>query len=158
MSDQTSDSLPKGIQLTPFDPTFRDHPYEVLKSLRERNWARLPVQPASVHSVVLTHAHLDHCGLLPRLVSHGFGGRIFCTAGTSDLCKPVVPDAGRLQAEDARRARAGSAREAVDRLAGRRDGQALRDQRGGFGDAGVVGGYDAGLGHVRAAIAPALQN
>ncbi len=78
--------------------------FQGLKSLRERNWARLPVQPASVHSVVLTHAHLDHCGLLPRLVSNGFGGRIFCTAGTSDLCKLVLPDAGRLQEEDARRA------------------------------------------------------
>jgi metallo-beta-lactamase family protein len=78
--------------------------FQGLKSLRERNWARLPVQPASVQSVVLTHAHLDHCGLLPRLVSNGFGGRIFCTAGTADLCKLVLPDAGRLQEEDARRA------------------------------------------------------
>jgi metallo-beta-lactamase family protein len=78
--------------------------FQGLKSLRERNWARLPVQPASVHSVVLTHAHLDHCGLLPRLVSSGFGGRIFCTAGTADLCKLVLPDAGRLQEEDAKRA------------------------------------------------------
>jgi metallo-beta-lactamase family protein len=78
--------------------------FQGLKSLRERNWARLPVQPASVKSVVLTHAHLDHCGLLPRLVSNGFSGRIFCTAGTADLCKLVLPDAGRLQEEDARRA------------------------------------------------------
>jgi len=78
--------------------------FQGLKSLRERNWARLPVQPASVESVVLTHAHLDHCGLLPRLVSNGFNGRIFCTAGTADLCKLVLPDAGRLQEEDARRA------------------------------------------------------
>jgi metallo-beta-lactamase family protein len=78
--------------------------FQGLKSLRERNWARLPVHPASVQSVVLTHAHLDHCGLLPRLVSNGFGGRIFCTAGTSDLCKLVLPDAGRLQEEDAKRA------------------------------------------------------
>ena len=78
--------------------------FQGLKPLRERNWARLPVQPASVQSVVLTHAHLDHCGLLPRLVSNGFAGRIFCTAGTADLCKLVLPDAGRLQEEDARRA------------------------------------------------------
>ena len=78
--------------------------FQGLKALRERNWARLPVQPASVESVVLTHAHLDHCGLLPRLVSNGFGGRIFCTAGTADLCKLVLPDAGRLQEEDAKRA------------------------------------------------------
>jgi len=78
--------------------------FQGLKALRERNWAHLPVQPASVESVVLTHAHLDHCGLLPRLVSNGFGGRIFCTAGTADLCKLVLPDAGRLQEEDAKRA------------------------------------------------------
>lgn len=81
--------------------------FQGLKALRERNWARLPVHPASVHSVVLTHAHLDHSGLLPRLVSNGFGGRIFCTAGTKDLCKLVLPDSGRLQEEDARRANKG---------------------------------------------------
>jgi metallo-beta-lactamase family protein len=50
---------------------------------------------------VLTHAHLDHCGYLPRLVSQGFRGRVFCTQGTQDLCKIVLPDAGRLQEEDA---------------------------------------------------------
>ncbi|HQZ38888.1 MAG TPA: MBL fold metallo-hydrolase [Vicinamibacterales bacterium] len=81
--------------------------FQGLKALRERNWARLPVHPASVHAVVLTHAHLDHSGLLPRLVSNGFAGRIFCTAGTSDLCKLVLPDAARLQEEDARRANKG---------------------------------------------------
>jgi metallo-beta-lactamase family protein len=81
--------------------------FQGLKPLRLRNWARLPVHPGSVHAVVLTHAHLDHSGLLPRLVSNGFGGRIFCTAGTSDLCKLVLPDAARLQEEDARRANRG---------------------------------------------------
>jgi metallo-beta-lactamase family protein len=81
--------------------------FQGLKPLRLRNWAKLPVHPGSVHSVVLTHAHLDHTGLLPRLVSNGFGGRVFCTAGTADLCKLVLPDAGRLQEEDARRANKG---------------------------------------------------
>jgi len=81
--------------------------FQGLKSLRLRNWAQLPVQPASVASVVLTHAHLDHSGLLPRLVSNGFAGRIFCTAGTADLCKLVLPDAAHLQEEDARRANKG---------------------------------------------------
>ncbi len=81
--------------------------FQGLKSLRVRNWARLPVHPASVTSVVLTHAHLDHSGLLPRLVANGFAGRIFCTAGTADLCKLILPDAGRLQEEDARRANKG---------------------------------------------------
>lgn len=81
--------------------------FQGLKALRVRNWAKLPVHPGSVQSVVLTHAHLDHTGLLPRLVSNGFGGRAFCTAGTADLCKLVLPDAARLQEEDARRANQG---------------------------------------------------
>jgi metallo-beta-lactamase family protein len=81
--------------------------FQGLKALRQRNWAKLPVHPGSVRSVVLTHAHLDHSGLLPRLVSNGFSGRIFCTAGTADLCKLILPDAGRLQEEDARRANKG---------------------------------------------------
>ncbi len=81
--------------------------FQGLKPLRLRNWAKLPVHPGSVHSVVLTHAHLDHTGLLPRLVSNGFGGRVFCTAGTADLCKLVLPDAARLQEEDARQANKG---------------------------------------------------
>jgi metallo-beta-lactamase family protein len=81
--------------------------FQGLKSLRVRNWAMLPVPPASVHSVVLTHAHLDHCGLLPRLVANGFNGHIFCTPGTADLCGLVLPDAAHLQEEDARRANSG---------------------------------------------------
>lgn len=81
--------------------------FQGLKSLRLRNWDTLPVPPGSIDSVVLTHAHIDHSGMLPRLVSNGFGGRIFCTAGTSDLCKLVLPDSGHLNEEDARRANAG---------------------------------------------------
>jgi metallo-beta-lactamase family protein len=76
--------------------------FQGLKELRRRNWSPLPVHPASLHGVVLTHAHIDHSGLLPRLVANGFRGRIFCTAGTAALCSLVLPDAGRLQEEDAR--------------------------------------------------------
>src|SRR5688572_12757901 len=76
--------------------------FQGLKELRRRNWAAFPVDPSSIHSVVLTHAHIDHSGLLPRLVASGFHGRIFCTHGTADLCSLVLPDAGRLQEEDAR--------------------------------------------------------
>ena len=76
--------------------------FQGLKQLRQRNWAAFPVHPSAIHAVVLTHAHIDHSGLLPRLVAGGFHGPIFCTRGTADLCSLVLPDAGRLQEEDAR--------------------------------------------------------
>ncbi|HYT67571.1 MAG TPA: MBL fold metallo-hydrolase [Vicinamibacterales bacterium] len=75
--------------------------FQGLKELRLRNWQDLPIPASSIEAVVLTHAHLDHCGYLPRLVSQGFRGRVFCTQGTQDLCRIVLPDAGRLQEEDA---------------------------------------------------------
>ncbi len=78
--------------------------FQGLKELRLRNWAPLPVEPASIDAVVLTHAHLDHCGYLPRLVAGGFRGRVFCTPGTKDLCSLVLPDSAHLQEEDAREA------------------------------------------------------
>lgn len=75
--------------------------FQGLKELRERNWLPFPIPAADIDAIVLTHAHLDHCGYLPRLVSQGFRGRVFCTAGTLDLCRIVLPDAGRIQEEDA---------------------------------------------------------
>jgi len=78
--------------------------FQGLKLLRERNWEDFPVPPESITAVVLTHAHLDHVGYLPRLVAQGFGGRAFCTAGTQDLCRLVLPDSGRIQEEDSRQA------------------------------------------------------
>ena len=78
--------------------------FQGLRELRERNWAALPVDPRSIDAVVLTHAHLDHCGYLPRLVAGGFRGRIFCTPGTKELCSLVLPDSAHIQEEDARRA------------------------------------------------------
>ncbi len=78
--------------------------FQGLKQLRERNWQDLPVPARDISAVVLTHAHLDHVGYLPRLVSQGYQGRVFCTAGTADLCRLVLPDSARIQEEDARQA------------------------------------------------------
>jgi metallo-beta-lactamase family protein len=78
--------------------------FQGLKELRERNWEPLPIDPATVDAVILTHAHLDHCGYLPRLVSAGFRGRIYCTPATRELCSLVLPDAAHIQEEDAREA------------------------------------------------------
>jgi metallo-beta-lactamase family protein len=81
--------------------------FQGLKELRLRNWETLPVDPADLDAVVLTHAHLDHTGYLPRLVADGFRGRIFCTPGTADLCQLLLPDSARIQMEDAREANRG---------------------------------------------------
>jgi metallo-beta-lactamase family protein len=78
--------------------------FQGLKELRLRNWQALPVRADSVEAIVLTHAHLDHCGYLPRLVGQGFRGRIFCTAATAELARIVLADAARIQEEDAERA------------------------------------------------------
>lgn len=76
--------------------------FQGLKDLRLRNWGPLPVPPETIDCVVLTHAHIDHSGWLPRLVSQGFNGPIYCTGGTADLCRLVLPDAAHLQEEDAK--------------------------------------------------------
>src|SRR5436190_8560936 len=78
--------------------------FQGLKELRLRNWAPLQIAPASIDAVVLTHAHLDHCGYLPRLVAAGFRGRIYCTPATRELCALVLPDSAHLQEEDAKHA------------------------------------------------------
>ncbi len=76
--------------------------YQGLKDLRLRNWERLPVDPRSIDSVVLTHAHLDHTGYLPCLIKDGFQGQIFSTRATADLLKILLQDSGHLQEEEAR--------------------------------------------------------
>lgn len=75
--------------------------FQGLKALRQLNWDRLPVDPASISSVFLTHAHLDHSGYLPLLVKNGFRGPIYCASSTADLCKILLPDSGFLQEKDA---------------------------------------------------------
>lgn len=71
------------------------------RELRARNWAPSPVDPAKLAAVLLSHAHIDHSGYLPRLVRDGFGGPIFCSPGTADLLRIMLPDAARLQEEEA---------------------------------------------------------
>jgi metallo-beta-lactamase family protein len=75
--------------------------FQGLKQLRLRNWEQLPVDPASIDAVVLTHAHIDHSGYVPLLVRNGFRGRIYGTAATRDLCAILLPDSGHLQEEEA---------------------------------------------------------
>jgi metallo-beta-lactamase family protein len=75
--------------------------FQGAKELRLRNWNPLPVPPASVQWLLLTHAHLDHLGYIPRLVKDGFRGQILASPATVDLAKIVLPDSGRLQEEDA---------------------------------------------------------
>jgi metallo-beta-lactamase family protein len=75
--------------------------YQGLKELRLRNWERLPVDPARIDAVALTHAHIDHTGYLPRLVKDGFEGQVAATRGTADLARIMLPDSGHLQEEEA---------------------------------------------------------
>lgn len=75
--------------------------FQGLKQLRLRNWDELPVDPAGIDAVLLTHAHMDHSGFVPRLVRLGFKGRVYCSAATRELCELLLPDSGRLQEEDA---------------------------------------------------------
>jgi len=71
------------------------------KEWRERNWQDLPITANEIEAVILTHAHLDHCGWIPRLVKQGFRGTIYATPATIDLCSILLPDSGHLQEEDA---------------------------------------------------------
>jgi metallo-beta-lactamase family protein len=75
--------------------------FQGFKELRERNWEPLPVNPASIGWALVTHAHIDHTGYLPRLVRDGFTGPIYATGASADLMKIMLTDSGRLQEEDA---------------------------------------------------------
>jgi metallo-beta-lactamase family protein len=76
--------------------------FQGLKELRLRNWAPLPIDLGRLRAVILTHAHIDHSGYLPRLVSKGFRGTVYATPGTCDLLRVMLPDAAHLQEEEAR--------------------------------------------------------
>ncbi len=76
--------------------------FQGLKRLRELNWAKFPVDPASIDAVVVTHAHVDHTGYLPGLVRNGYRGDIWCTPSTAALADILLPDTAHLQEEEAR--------------------------------------------------------
>ena len=71
------------------------------RELLHRNWGPFAVPPSSIDAVLLTHAHVDHCGLLPKLVREGFRGKIYCTSATSEIAQIILLDSARLQEEDA---------------------------------------------------------
>jgi metallo-beta-lactamase family protein len=71
------------------------------RQFASRNWDPFDVPPAKIHAVLLTHAHLDHCGLLPKLAKEGFQGRIYCTAATAEIARIILLDAAKIQEEDA---------------------------------------------------------
>jgi metallo-beta-lactamase family protein len=75
--------------------------FQGLKELRLRNWNPLPIPSSSIQWLVLTHAHLDHTGYIPRLVKDGFKGQVYASPATVDLSKLVLPDSGHIQEEDA---------------------------------------------------------
>lgn len=87
--------------------------YQGMKKLRLMNWDRLPFEASAIDSIVITHAHIDHTGFLPRLVKGGYRGRIIATPPTCDILKILLPDSARLQEEEARYAnKKGSSRHA----------------------------------------------
>lgn len=76
--------------------------FQGLKELRLKNWNPLPIDPAEIDAVILTHAHLDHCGYIPKLVKDGFEGKIYLTEFTGKLAEVVLLDSARIQTEDAK--------------------------------------------------------
>ena len=71
------------------------------REFRARNWDPLPIAPRTLDAVLLTHAHLDHCGLLPKLVGDGFRGPIYSTGATCEIARIMLADSASLQQEDA---------------------------------------------------------
>ena len=76
--------------------------FQGLKELRLRNWAPVPIDVGRLKGIVLTHAHIDHSGYLPRIVAKGYRGPVFATPATCDLLRIMLPDAAHLQEEEAR--------------------------------------------------------
>lgn len=75
--------------------------FQGLKELRLRNWENFPVDPSTIDAIVISHAHIDHTGYLPKIVKEGFGGPIYCTKPTADLMEIMLLDSAKLQEEEA---------------------------------------------------------
>ena len=139
--------------------------FQGYKPLRLRNWAPFPIDPAAIDAVILTHAHLDHSGYLPRLMRLGFKGRVWCTHATKGLCGILLPDSGRLLEEEAGYAnRAGTSKHhPAEPLYSEHDAsQSLRQVHGVFFDEAFepVPGVRASMrlqGHILGAAAVTLE-
>lgn len=75
--------------------------FQGLKSLRLKNWEDFPIAPSEIDAVLLTHAHIDHSGYIPKLVKNGFRGKIYSTFATQEVCNILIPDCGYLMEEEA---------------------------------------------------------
>jgi len=71
------------------------------RAFRNRNWDSFPVPPESIDAILLTHAHVDHCGLLPKLINKGFNGPVYCTDATAEITKIILMDSAKIQEQDA---------------------------------------------------------
>lgn len=75
--------------------------FQGLKFLRQKNWSELSCPASEINAVLLTHAHIDHSGYIPRLIRQGFRGKIYATTATREVCGILLPDCGQLQEEEA---------------------------------------------------------
>lgn len=101
------------------------------KTVRELNYGPFPFDPRGIDAVLLTHAHIDHSGLIPKLVKGGFAGRVLTTAGTRDLLTYMLPDSGHIQETDVARLNRRNAqrgRRQVEPIYGRAEAEAALDQ------------------------------